>query len=142
MTTRLPEISFSSFLYVTIVAHLIYVVPTIGGVLLFDLMDVKTLSLILAILALPAIPISAAFAWLIAKGSNWANTSAAFTITCGFPGRIYGILFGGLLGFHFFNTIGGIVGAIVFYLLAFVSTSPLRKFISSKVIPGIISQKE
>ena len=104
-------------------------------------MVVRSLFLILAIIALPTIPLSAAFAWLIAKGSNWEKTSMAFTVTCGFPMRMYGILFGGLLGFHFFSLVGGIVGVILLYLLAFFSTAPFGKFISSKVVPEIISQK-
>ena len=141
MTTRLPDIPFSSFLYATIVAHLIFIFPIIGGVLLFDLINVKTLFLILALLGLPAIPVSAAFSWLFAKGPNWINTPLAITATCGLPGRMYGILFGGLLGFHFFNSIGGIIGAILFYLLSYVLTSPLSKFISNKVMPETVLQK-
>jgi len=139
MTTRLPEVHFSSFLYATFLAHLCVIIPFIGGVLLFKIMDFKPLFLILAILALPAIPSSAAFAWLIAKGSNWEKTSIAFAVTCGFPMRMYGIFFGGLLGFHFFNLIGGIVGVILFYLLAFFSTAPFGKFISSKVMREVVS---
>jgi hypothetical protein len=141
MTTRLPDVPFSSFLYATLLAHLCLLIPFIGVVLLFKVMDVKSLFLILAIIALPAIPLSAAFAWLIAKGSNWENTSRALTVTCGFPMRMYGILFGGLLGFHFFNLIGGIVGVILFYLLAFFSTAPFGKFISNKVMREAVSQK-
>jgi hypothetical protein len=139
MTTRLPDVPFSSFLYATFLAHLCLVIPFIGGVLLFKVMDVKSLFLILVILALPAIPLSAAFAWLIAKGSYWKKTSMAFAITCGFPIRMYGILFGGLLGFHFFNLVGGIFGVILFYLFAFFSTAPFGKYISNKVMQEVVS---
>lgn len=141
MTTRLPNVPFSSFFYATFLAHLCLIIPFIGGVLLFTVMDVKSLFLILAIIALPAIPLSAAFAWLIAKGSNWEKTSTALTVTCGFPMRMYSILFGGLLGFHFFNLIGGIVGVISFYILALFSTAPFGNFISSKVIREAISHE-
>lgn len=141
MTTRLPDRPFSSFLYATFLAHLCLLVPFIGGVLLFNIMDVKSLFFLLAMIALPAIPLSATFAWLIAKGSNWKKTSMALTITCGFPMRMYGILFGGLLGFHFFNFIGGVVGVILFYLLAFFSTAPFGIFISNKVMREAISQE-
>ena len=141
MTTRLPVVHFSSFLYATFLAHICLIIPFIGGVLLLNVMDVKSLFLILAILALPAIPLSAAFAWLIAKGSNWEKTSMAFTTTCGFPMRMYGILFGGLSGFHFFNLVGGIVGVILFYFLAFFSTASFGKFISNKVMRETVSQE-
>ena len=141
MTTRLSDVPFSSFFYATFLAHLCLIIPFIGGVLLFSVVDVKSLFLILAIIALPAIPLSAAFAWLIAKGSNWENTSKALLVTCGYPMRMYGMIFGGLVGFHFFNVIGGIIGAILFYVLAIFSTAPFGKFISSKVIREEVSQE-
>jgi hypothetical protein len=139
MTTKLPDISFSSFLYATIAGHLIFAVPAIIGVLLLRLMDVKSLFFIFVPIVLISIPISATFAWLIAKGSNWVNTTAAITVACSLPGRVYGILFGGLLGFHFFGTVGGVIVAILFYLLAFVSTIPLGKFLSGKVISATVA---
>ena len=141
MTTRLPDIPFYSFLYATFLAHLCLIIPIISGVLLFHVIDVKSLFLILAIIALPAIPLSAAFAWLIAKGSNWENTSKALLVTCGYPMRMYGIIFGGLLGYHFFNIVGGIIGVILFYVLVFFSTAPFGKFISSKAVREPVSQE-
>ena len=141
MTTRLSDVPFSSFFYATFLAHLCLIIPFIGGVLLFSVVDVKSLFLILAIIALPAIPLSAAFAWLIAKGSNWENTSKALLVTCGYPMRMYSVIFGGLLGFHFFNVIGGIIGAVLSYVLAIFSTAPFGKFISSKVVREAVSQE-
>lgn len=135
MTTKLPEIPFFTFLSVTIAGHLIFAVPAIMGILLFNLMDVKSLFFIFIPIAIISIPISAVFAWLIAKGSNWVNTSSAITSVCSVPGRIYGIFFGGLIGFHFFNTIGGIVVAILFYFLSLAATIPIGRFLSRKVIP-------
>jgi hypothetical protein len=137
MKTETQDIPFSTFLYVTTAGHLIFAVPAIIGVLLFSLMDTKSLFFILVPIVLISIAMSAAFAWLIAKGSNWATTSttAGVTAACSLPGRIYGILFGGLLGFHFFGTVGGIIVAILFYFLALVFTIPLGKYFSRKVIP-------
>jgi hypothetical protein len=114
MTIKLPEISFSSFLYVATVAHLIFAVPSFFGILLFDLINIKAALFIYIFFALTGIPLSAAIAWLFAKGSNWKNSIAAITAMCSLPGRIYGSLFGGLLGFHYFNTIGGIIGVVLF----------------------------
>jgi hypothetical protein len=93
-------------------------------------MDVKALFFIIVPIAFISIPISAAFAWLMAKGSNWVNTSAAITAVGSVPGRVYGILFGGALGFHLFNTAGGIIVAILFYFLALALTILLGKFLS------------
>ena len=135
MTTKLPEIPFITFLSVTIAGHLIFAIPAIMGILLFNLMNVNSLYFIFIPIALISIPISAAFAWLIARGSNWVNTSAAITAVCSVPGKMYGIFFGGLLGFHFFNTAGGIVVATLFYFLALAATLPIGKLLSRKVIP-------
>jgi hypothetical protein len=135
MTTKLPEIPFITFLSVTTVGHLIFAIPAIMGILLFNLMNVNSLFFIFIPIALISIPISAAFAWLIARGSNWVNTSAAITAVCSVPGRMYGIFFGGLLGSHFFNTAGGIVVATLFYFLALAATLPIGKLLSRKVIP-------
>ena len=115
--------------------HVIFAIPAISGILLFKLMEVKALLIIFIPLALLTIPISAGLSWLIAKGSNWVNTAAAITAVCSLPGRIYGVLFGGLLGFHFFSTVGSVILAIVFYLFAVVTTIPLGRYLSSRVIP-------
>jgi hypothetical protein len=141
MTTKLRDITFSSFLYVTIAGHLIFAVPAIFGVLFLKLMDVKALFFIFVPIALISIPISAAFAWLIARGSNWQNSAAAIKASCGLPGRIYGVLFGGLLGFQLFGTAGGAILAVLFYLLAYGVTFPLGKFLLNKLIPDAVSQK-
>ena len=135
MTANSPGIPFSSFLHVTIIGHLIFAIPAISGILLLSLIDIKTLFFILIPILLISIPVSAAFAWLTAKGSNWVNTSAAIMAVCSLPGRVYGIFFGGLLGFHLFGTAGGIIVAILFYLLALALAFPLGKFLSRKVLP-------
>ena len=140
MTTKSSIIPFSSFLYVTIASHLVFAIPAIIGVLLLNLMDIKPLVFIFVPVALISIPISTAFAWLIAKGSNWLHTSAAITSSCNLPGRIYGILFGGLLGFHFFDTMGGVLLSVFFYLLAYGVTIPLGRFLSNKVNPDVALQ--
>ena len=136
MNNKAQDIPFSSFLFATTAGHLIFAIPTIIGLLLFSLIDAKSLFFIFVPIALISIPISAAFAWLIAKGSNWASKStiAGVIAACSLPGRIYGILFGGLLGFHLFDTIGGVIVAILFYLLAVVLTIPLGKYLSRKVV--------
>jgi len=135
VTTNSPGIPFSSFLYVTIIGHLIFANPLISGILLLNLTDVKVLIFIFIPIVLISIPISAALAWLMAKGSNWVNASAAIIAVCSLPGRVYGILFGGLLGFRLFSTIGGVILAIVFYLLALAFAIPLGKYLSMKVLP-------
>jgi len=142
VTTNSPGIPFSSFLYVTIIGHLIFANPLISGILLLNLTDVKVLIFIFIPIVLISIPISAALAWLMAKGSNWVNIPAAIMAVCSLPGRVYGMFFGGLLGFHLFGTTGGIIGAILFYLLALALALPLGKFLLRKVLPTTASKKD
>jgi hypothetical protein len=139
--SKIPEIPFVSFLYITIAGHLLFAVPAIGGIWLFELLDIKELLFIFTPIILISIPISAVIAWLIAKGSNWVNTSAAITAACSVPGRVYGILFGGLLGFRYFGTSGGIIAAILFYLLAIALALRLGRYLASKVIPETLPPK-
>lgn len=141
MRTKIPDFSFVSFLYVTIIGHLIFAIPVLGGIWLLNLMDVKALFFIIVPIALISIPISAALGWLMAKGSNWVNTSATISGVCGLPGGLYSMLLGSALGFRLFSTTGSIIGAILFYILALALTIPLGKFLSSRVYPEAVSQK-
>ncbi len=133
MTSKSAEIPFFSFLYATFVGNLVFAFPAIGGILLFNLVDIMAVLLILAVITL-SVPVGAAMTWLIAKGSNWANTTAAITASCTVPGHFYGMLFGGLLGFHFFGTAGGVILAVLFFLLASAIAIPFGKFLSRKII--------
>jgi hypothetical protein len=142
VATNSPSVPFSSFLHVTIIGHLIFAIPVISGILLLNLTDVKALFYIFIPIVFISIPINAAFAWLMAKGSNWVNTHAAILAVCSLPGRVYGILFGGLLGFHLFNTTGGTIFAILFYLLGLALAIPLGKFMSRKVLPMTVITKD
>jgi hypothetical protein len=43
---------------------------------------------------------------------------SALVITAGvLPGQMYGAFFGGMLGYHFNDRAGGIIGAIVFFII-------------------------
>jgi hypothetical protein len=137
LDSKASEIPFSSFLYVALAGHLVFGIPAIIGILLLKLLEVKTLILITVLVAIIAIPCTAALAWLISKGSNWVNTPVAITATFSLPARFYPLLFGGFLGFRLFGMIGGIIVMVLFYLLAMVITIPLGKFVSRKVIPEL-----
>jgi hypothetical protein len=141
MTVKVLSVPFSKFIYATLIGHSIFAVPAVVAVILFDLMDVKALFFIILPIALISIPVSASLSYLMAKGSNWANTSTAIMVTCTVPGRFYAVLFGGLLGFRLFNTIGGIVLAVLFYLGAMTTTIPLDKFLVRRLAPEIVSPK-
>lgn len=143
MTIKSNGVPFSSFSYVTIAGHLIFAIPAIGGIFWLSLIGVRALFFIIAPITLLSIPITAAISWFIAKGSNWMNTSAAITAACSLPGRFYGVLFGGLLGFHLFSKIGilgGVILIILFYILALAITIPLSKFLSSRIISKTTSE--
>ena len=91
MVGKVAGVPFSKFLYVTLVGHFIFAIPTVLAVILLDLIEVKPLLFILLPMALISIPMSTVLTWLFAKGSNWVNTSGAITVTCSLPGRFQGI---------------------------------------------------
>jgi hypothetical protein len=141
-TSKLSGIPFLSFLYAAAAGHIIFAIPAIGGVLILNLTDVKSLFFIFIPIAILSIPISAAFSWLIAKGSNWTNTTSAIIAACSVPGRFYAVLFGGLFGFRLFYTAGGIIFAVLFYFIALVITIPIGTRISKKVIASLDTQDQ
>jgi hypothetical protein len=134
MTTRSPEIKFSVFLYITGWGYFVFGIPTIIGILLLGLKSVKSLIFIFIPIALISLPLTAAISWLIAKGSNWLNADKTIIAACSVPGRFFGVFLGGLLGYHYFKEIGGIIFAILFYFLYLAISFPLGKFLFSKVI--------
>jgi hypothetical protein len=141
MVEKISEVPFSTFLYITLAGHLIFAIPAIAAVILLDLMQLGPLFFIILSIAIIAIPVGAVFSWLIAKGSNWTHTSASLIASCSVPARFYAVFLGGLLGFRLFNTIGGIVLAIILYLCALVTSIPLGKFLIGRFAPEMVSQK-
>jgi hypothetical protein len=127
-------VPFSSFLLATIIAQLISGIPTIAGILLFNLIDAEALAFILIPIAALSIPISAALSWLVAKGSNWENTTTGITAACGLPGKVYGIFFGGLLGSRLYGPSGGVILAVLLYFVAHFTTIPLGKILTRRIL--------
>lgn len=134
MTINRPDIPFSSFIYATAIGHLVFALPTMVGALLLNLIKSRDLFFIIIPMAIISIPTGAAIVWLMAKGSNWAKTDAFIAASCSVPGRIYPMLFGGLLGFHYFDTIGGIILAVLFYLAGLTLSGRLGKFLTKRLI--------
>jgi hypothetical protein len=141
MVEKVPEVPFSTFINITFVGNFIFAAPVVIALILLDLVKIKPLLFIILPIALITIPISASLSWLIAKGSNWANTTPAIIAACSVPGRFYAVLFGYLLGFRAFNTVGGIVLAILVYPCALFTTVRLGKFLIRMLAPEIILQK-
>ena len=141
MVEKIPEVAFSKFLYITLAGHLIFAIPAIVTVILFNLMQLEPLFFIILPIAIIAIPVGAALSWFIAKGSNWVNTSSSLIASCSVPARFYAVFIGGLLGFRLFNTLGGIVLAILLYLCTLVTSIPLGKFLIGRLAPEIATQK-
>ena len=139
MVGKVAGVPFSKFLYVTLVGHFIFAIPTVLVVILLDLMEVKPLLFILLPMTLISIPVSAILTWLFAKGSNWVNTPGAITVTCSLPGRFDAILLGGLLGFRVFNVAGGIILAILLYFGVSLITRPFGKFLIRRLVPEIVT---
>lgn len=141
MVEKIPEVPFSTFMNITFVGNIIFAAPVVIALILLDLIKIKPLLFIVMPVAGITILVSASLSWFMAKGSNWVNTTPAIVAACSVPARFYAVLFGGLLGFRVFNTVGGIVLAILLYLGALFTTVPLGKFLIRMLAPEIISQK-
>ncbi|MCP4371445.1 MAG: hypothetical protein GY797_25495 [Deltaproteobacteria bacterium] len=138
MTQKPPKIPFSSFLYAVLVGHLVFGLPAISTIVLLNLIDIKSLFFIILLIAPISIPVSTVFSWLIAKGSNWENTSSAIVVTSLWPGKFYGFLLGGSLGLRFFGEVGALVLAVMFFLVARFAGVSLGEFLAEKIV---LSQK-
>ena len=134
MTINRPDIPFSSYIYATAIGHLVFALPTMVGALLLNLIRSRDLFFIIIPMAIISVSTGAAIAWLFAKGSNWTKPYASIAASCSVPGRIYPMLFGGLLGFHYFDTIGGIIFAVLFYLAGLALSFRLGKFLTNRLI--------
>ena len=133
-TQKAYDVPFAKFFYAVLIGHLIFAIPTLVAILLLHILEVKPLVFIIMPIAIVSIPIGAAVAWLIAKGSNWANTRSVITALCGVPGRFYAVLFGGLLGFRLFQFVVAIVFIVLFYIGAVLITIPLGRFLTKRLL--------
>ena len=134
MAKDLPDVPFRIFLYATLVAHIVHAVPTVVVLLFFDSTTAMPLLFILLILAVIKIPVVAAMTWLLAKGSNWVNSSLAMIVICRVAAMLYCVLIGAWLGFRLFGTAGGVIGAILLYLLARITSRRLGKLLTQKLL--------
>jgi hypothetical protein len=99
-----------------------------------NLVDIRSLILIIFILFILPVPLTSAFAWLIAKGSNWKNNQAAVAASWFLPINIFPLLLGGFLGFNFFQTWGGIILGAIFYIVAHLIYLLYSKRLTNKLI--------
>jgi hypothetical protein len=79
------NISYSAFLEIVLVEHLIFMIPVLGMLLLFNLAKPLVIWPLVILYILP-IPINALFTWLIAKGSNWVNLPVSVKASGAIPG--------------------------------------------------------
>jgi len=105
-TTAYPiRVSFGRLIGLSALGHLVSAVPAIalGWVLMPQ--SLKVWSVAFLPLSVLGIPLTSAFAWLWAKGSNWTNTRFAVIVLVLYPVRMYsmvvalfagGALYGGL----------------------------------------------
>lgn len=105
MKTYPNGIPLATFFLFASAEHLVFALPALVIILLLQLLDLKAALLIFTIFIL-ADPIASWMTWMIAKGSNWANTAAAMKTAGAISGQLYGALVGGLFGARFFGMVG------------------------------------
>jgi hypothetical protein len=131
MKATSKPIPFARFFILVLAEHLAFAIPTLGILLLFQLLELKVALFLFTIFVL-SLPITGLIAWLIAKGSNWANTGAALKAAGGVSGQPYGLLMGGFLGSHFFGTVGALLMAVGFVVLGSLAGIVLGSCIANR----------
>jgi hypothetical protein len=135
MERETPAIPLSTFFVITIVGQLVFTIPAIMIVLVFKLLQFDALLFIALPTIIIAIPVIAYFSWLLAKGSNWVNTKSAVIVSCIFPGRFFGVLVGGLLGYRLYGIVGGALLTILFFFGVNYVGRHLGELLVNKFIP-------
>ncbi len=126
------RIPFARFFLLVLTEYLAFAIPVLGMLVLLDLLELRTALFMFTFFVLSS-PILSLIAWLFAKGSNWVNTAAALK-TPGSLGQLYGLLLGGLLGSHFFGTVGAVLMAVGFFGLGSWAGIVLGGWIANRYI--------
>jgi hypothetical protein len=82
MTSKLPEIPFSSFLAATFASHVLYAIPTISLILLFKVTEIEVLSFIILpiVLTLYFSALSLVGLWLKAQTGLMSNLQSLLLV--------------------------------------------------------------
>jgi len=116
MKPTLLRVPFTSFFLLGSVIHLALTIPALAITVVLDLLELQA-TLFLFLVFFFSHPIAILIAWLIAKGSNWANTATAFKVIGGLSGQLYGFFLGGLIGSRYFGPWGAfLIGGLLFVL--------------------------
>ena len=103
-------------LIVAVICNLTFAIPSFILLVALNLIELEPAILLFIIYSL-ASPIAGLLTWLIDKGSRGENALLAIKALGIWPFRIFGFLVGGMIGYRLVGSIGGIVGAILFYLI-------------------------
>ena len=111
------EFRLSKLVFLSILSQIGFGLPIIALLIAIGVLNVEAGLFFLGIFLGIIGPTLGFLSWLIVKGSNGANSELALKPLFILPGRLYGVLLGGLVGGHFTNQFGGIVGAILCYFV-------------------------
>ena len=117
------DISLGKFLRLTLIGHALFSLPVVITLVLLELLSISGLVILSVFFSVIGIPLSAGISYLVARGSSISlemneRRYSALMITSGIlPGQIYGAFFGGVLGYHFDDRVGGVIGAILFFII-------------------------
>jgi hypothetical protein len=101
---------------VAVICILTFTIPSFILLVVLNPSDLEPAILLFIIYSLIS-PIAGLLTWLIDKGSRGENAVLAIKALGIWPFRIFGFLVGGMIGYRLAGSIGGIVGAILFYLI-------------------------
>ena len=114
--STVSRISFGKFLGFAAIQHVIFALPVFTILVMMQLLPLNAILFLFLPFSGLGIPLSAGLCYLMAKGSNWVNTRGAVMAIGVLPGQTYGVLLGGLLGYHLWAMTGGVIGAIILFV--------------------------
>jgi hypothetical protein len=119
-----------------VIEHGIFAIPVLVLFVLLQRLPLNFFLILFVIFSGLGIPFSAGMAYMIAKGSNWINTRTSVIALGVFPGQIYGFLFGGSVGYYIWNSAGGVVGAIICFVLGSMAGARIAQYLLNRELPA------
>ena len=132
----LPAIPYRKFLKLAVIEHAVFALPVLSILLIVQAIPFYAVLLFLFAISILGIPLSAGITWLIAKGSNWVNARAAIIANGIYPGQVYVMLLGGMVGFRQWGVIGGIISAVFLFAAGSWAGAKLAEFLYKRITLG------
>jgi hypothetical protein len=108
--------SYTDYLKISLICTLVFAIPSLGILLLGNLVEPAFALLLLVISLFINCPIVGVIAWLL-RGADEVNGSMSLKIIGGMPGMFFGFLFGAFIAKGLSSQVAIIASTILFFCL-------------------------